>query len=147
MRRILAALAVVFVAVTVEGQTQDPYVKVENPFQGEYALTLGAPLDLHVDVAGVRLATLTLTASSAVEAGKSIKCQAELVGENTTTERVTVRTAMLLEGEGGKALERINLDPFRPRAQREFDERQTVRIDGTNLQAAGKLYVYVELQP
>lgn len=147
MRRMLAALAVVFIAVGVQGQTKESYTRSASPFQGEYALTLGSPIDLHVDVDGIRLVTLTLTASAAVEADKPIKCQAELVGENTTTERVTVLTAMLLEGPDGKGLERINLDPFRIRPGRRFDERQTIRVDGSNLQAAGKVYVFVELQP
>lgn len=146
MRRfMLVATISALMTLPAWGQDAPAFTRSSSPFQDEFALTLGMPIQVRVDIVGVRVETLTVTPAADVVAGKQIRTEFAVVGENSASDRATVSAVLLLEDADGHGLERVTLDPFRVRGERSYDERQTVRIPGEALAAAAKVYVLLEV--
>jgi hypothetical protein len=121
------------------------YRNSDNPYQGDHAVTLGAPVDLHVAVAGVRFATLTVTAAQEVKAGETVRCQITLSGDSAASAKAVVTAVLLLEDKNGRGLDRLSLDTFKVKPGRTFDERQTLKVAGDSLVATSRVYVLLEV--
>ncbi len=145
MRRVVFALVAAMVAGAVVAQENPAYSPGENPYQGDFPFTLGQPVGLHVDIQGVRLDSLTVTALGEVRPGEKVKCEAVLAGNNTSERKASLTTVLLLEDADGKALERVSLESFKAKSKREFQERQKVAVAGEALAAARKVYLFVQL--
>ncbi len=145
MRRVIFALMVASVAGALYGQGTPTYTPVENPFQGDFAFTLGQPVSLRVDIQGVRLDNLTVTALAEARPGQKLKCEAVLAGDNSTDKKATLTPVLLLEDASGRALEKVSLDPFKVKTGREFQERQKITVEGDSATAARKVYVFIQV--
>lgn len=146
MRQLMmAAVVCVMVAWPAGAQDAPAFTPSSSPFQEEYELTLGRPVQVRVDIIGVRIATLTVTPAAEVEAGREIRTEFAFTGENSAADRATVNAVVLIENADGHALERVTLDSFRVRGERSFDERQTVRVAGDSLAAAARVYLLLEV--
>jgi hypothetical protein len=145
MRCVLGALILGLVAMTAAAQDAANYTTSESPFQAEYPITIGAPVELHVAVTGVRFATVTLTPTQEVKPGEPIRCEVAMAGDSVATGKATVTAVLLLEDKDGKGLERLVLDNFKVKSERPFDVKQTLRATGDNLLAAAKVYVLIEV--
>ncbi|HVN77250.1 MAG TPA: hypothetical protein VMT19_13110 [Thermoanaerobaculaceae bacterium] len=145
MRRVIFALVFALVAGTLCAQEAPVYARGENPFQGDFPFALGQPINLNVDVEGVRLDAVTVSARGEVRAGEKVRCETLLAGNNTTDKKPTLTMVLLLEDADGKALEKVTFDQFRAKAGKEFQERQRVVITGEALAAAHKVYVFVQI--
>ncbi|MGD1147206.1 MAG: hypothetical protein ABR961_04585 [Thermoanaerobaculaceae bacterium] len=145
MRRMIFALVVSLVAGAVFAQESPTYTPGENPFQGEFAFVPGQAIGLHVDIQGVRLDSVTLSALGDVRPGDKVKCEAVVAGSNKTDKKATLTAVLLLENADGKTLEKIALDQFRAKAGKEFQERQKLTIGGDALAGARKVYVFVQV--
>jgi len=132
-------------AVAVGAQEAPAFAPSSSPFQNEYELTLGSPVDVRVDIVGVRVATLTVTPAAEVQRGESIRTEFAIAGENSAADRASVSAVLLLEDAEGRSLERVTLEPFRVRGERSFDERQTLRVSGDALAVSAKIYVLFEV--
>ncbi len=147
MRRfMLVATMSALMTLPAWGQDAPAFTRTSSPFQNEYELTLGRPVQLRVDIVGVRVDTLTVTPAAEVEAGKEIRTEFTVAGDNSASDKATVSAVLLLEDADGHGLERVTLDPFRVRGERSFDERQTIRVAGEALAAAAKIYVLLEVE-
>lgn len=148
MHRWLAVgVSCLMVGVAMAQEAQAPsYTRGDNPFQGEFAIELGKPVTLNVEVQGVRLRTLTLTPTAEVVPGKEIRCDVLLDGENAGDAKATITTILLLEDSDSQALERVTPDSFRVRGGRTFEDTERVKVTGDALNAARKVYVFIEIQ-
>lgn len=144
MRLPFAALAAVLTVGFASGQGP-VYAPAENPFQGDFPLVLGEPLVLHVDVQGVHLDGVTVSAIGEVRAGEKSKCEVTVAGTNTADKKAELTTVLLLEDADDKPLERLTLDPFRVKAGKPFQERQRLTAPGDALAGARKVYVFIQL--
>jgi hypothetical protein len=147
MQRLVVALSLVLLVglcAATPGQAGTP---AENPYQAEFDFTLGKPVEMRVDVGGVSLETILITAREEVRPGAPIKCDVQFVGNNASDKKVTLTTVLLLEDAGGKGLNqgRISLEAFKVKGGRTFDEKQVVTIAGDTLSQAVKVYVLVEV--
>jgi hypothetical protein len=145
IKRVTLGLAAALVAGIAWAQASPAYAPAENPFQGEYAFTLGQPVELRVEVEGVRLDNVAVTALQEVRAGESVKCEVRVVGSSVAAKKATLTTVLLLEDRDGRGLERISLDLFRVKSGKPFDEKQKIRVGGDALTGASKVYVFVQL--
>ena len=147
MRRfMLVATMSAVMTLPAWGQEAPAFARSSSPFQDEYELTLGRPVQVRVDIVGVRVDTLTVTPAAEVEAGKEVRTEFALSGDNSASDRATVTAVLLLEDADGHGLERVTLDSFRVRGERSFDERQTLRVPGEALAGAAKIYVLLEVE-
>ncbi|GEM_PF-1147476 len=146
MRCAMGLIALTFLALVATAQDA-AYAPSENPFQNEYDFSIGRVIPLKVDVQGVRLDTLTLMPSQAVEAGKPVRCEVELVGNNLTNGKVQLSTVLLLEDASSKGLVdgRLQLEAFKVKANRAFTQRLPVSIPGEVLNRAAKVYVLIQV--
>jgi hypothetical protein len=144
MRRVIAVLAVL-VAASLAAQEATEYTPSDNPFQAEFAFVTGQPVNLKVEVAGVRLDTLSVTPRVEVTGDFPITCDVVFAGSSEATRKVVVTAVLLLEDSAGKSLEKLNLDPFKVKPGRAFDERQSMKVAGSSLRGAAKVYVFVEV--
>jgi hypothetical protein len=145
MRRVIFALVAALVAGALFAQETPAYTPGENPFQGDFTFVLGQAVGLHVDIQGVRLDSVTVSAVGEVRPGQKVKCEAVLAGNNTTDKKPTLTTVLLLEDADGQTLEKVTLDPFKAKAGREFQERQKVTVGGDALAAAHKVYLFIQV--
>lgn len=146
MNRVTLVLAAVSVAGLAFAQEGARYTKAENPFQAEYAFGSGRPIELRVDVEGVRLDTVTV---SALEEGRPtgpIRCEVQLTGNNVAEKKAALTTILLLENSSGKGIERLQLGRFKVKSGKPFDEKQTLNVGGDALTAAMKVYVFVQVE-
>ncbi len=151
MHRGGVALAAALLAASLGAQQSDEaaqrsYTLAESPYMVELDFTLSAPVDLFVEIGGVRLEGVRIDPQGAVEEGASVRCQLTAYGGHTGGARPTVYIAMLLEDENGKGLERVAMDEFRPARGRPFEEVQRKQVSGTALLAARKIFVMVEVK-
>jgi hypothetical protein len=144
MERATFALLATLVAGLATAQGPG-YTPAENPFQADYAFTLGQPVALHVEIEGVRVDTITLAAQQDVRAGEAVKCQGEVVGSNTAAKKATLTTVLLLEDARGNSLGRVPFEPFKAKSGKPFDERQKVTAEGSALAGATRVYVFVQV--
>ncbi|MCX7894895.1 MAG: hypothetical protein N2447_02930 [Thermoanaerobaculum sp.] len=147
MRGMGAMVVVLILGLGVGWAQEEPsFQVVENPFQEEYALKLGEPVKLYVEVEGTRFADFTLTPQGNVEPGKTIKAQVMINGTRTASSRAEIVPVFLLEDANGKSLERVSPAPFKVRGSRPFEYRDTVNVSGDALAAAAKVWVYLEIR-
>jgi hypothetical protein len=145
MRRVIFALVVGLVAGALVAQETPAYTPGENPFQGDFAFVLGQAVGLRVDLQGVHLDSVTMSAVGEVRPGQKVKCEAVVAGSNTTDKKATLTAVLLLEDADGKKLERVTLDPFRAKAGKDFQERQKVFVGGDALTGARKVYLFIQV--
>ncbi|HPC83702.1 MAG TPA: hypothetical protein P5234_09840 [Thermoanaerobaculaceae bacterium] len=147
MRRVVALIAFTFAALISMAQDA-AYAPSENPFQNEYEFSIGRVIQLRADVQGVRLDTVTLMPVEAVEAGRPVRCEVELVGTNLAERKVEIATVLLLEDATSKGLEggRLQLEPFKVKAGKAFAQRLPVSVQGDALNRAAKVYVLVQMK-
>ncbi len=151
MHRGGAVLAAVLLAVPLAAQEADEvpqrsYIQADSPYMVELDFSLAAPVDVFVEIAGVRLDRLRLDPQGAVDEGTSVRCQVTATGSHTGGARPTVSIVLLLEDQDGKGLERVIMEPFRPGRGRSFDEVQRAPVPGSALLAARKIFVLVEVK-
>ena len=145
MDRMMFALAATLVAGLAFAQGGPGYAPAENPFQGDFGFTLGQPTALRVDIQGVQLDGITLTAQGEVRAGEVVKCQVQVVGASVAEKKATLTVVLLLEDAEGRNLERVMLEPFKVKPGKPFDERQKLTAEGSALAAAARVYVFVQV--
>ena len=145
MRRVIFALVVALVSGALFAEESPTYTLGENPFQGDFAFTVGQPVVLRAEIQGVRLDSVTLSARGDVRPGEKVKCDVVVAGSNTTDKKATLTVVLLLEDADGKALEKVTLDPFRAKGSKEFQEQQKVTIAGDSLAGARKVYLFIQV--
>ena len=145
MHRVVAVLVVVLVAGVAVAQQPGSYTPAENPYQADLAFTSGKPIDLFVEIEGVRLDGIVVLPGGDARAGEQVECDIQVVGVSVAEKRATINTVILLEDAEGKPLERETLDPFRVKAGKPFDEKQKRAVSGSALINAAKVYVLVQV--
>jgi hypothetical protein len=145
MRRAVTVVALVLLTGLALAQ-ETTYTPSENPFQSEFDFVLGRAVELRADVQGVRLDAVTVSALETVEAGKPIKCEVELLGNNLTDRKVTISAVLLLENETSKGMDRIQVGAFKVKAGKGFAQKQEVSVGGDALSQAVKVYVLVQIE-
>ena len=146
MQRSITALVVALAAGGVaNAQGAAPYTPSENPFQGDYAITLGRPVALHVEVVGIRLDSLTLRTPAEIKAGEPVRCDVVVAGHNAGERKAELTIVLLLEDRDVKALERVALEPFKVKSGKDFSESQQVDVGADALAAASRVYVFVQV--
>lgn len=128
------------------GQEEPAYKPGENPFQEEFALSLGQPIKVYVEVERTRFAELTLTPQGNVEPGKPVKCQVVITGARVASGKVEILPVLLLEDANGKSLDRVTPPPFKVRGERPFQYKETATVSGDSLASAAKVWVYLEVR-
>jgi hypothetical protein len=145
MDRVRFALLATVLAGLASAQQGPGYAPAENPFQDDYGFTLGQPTALHVDIQGIRLDSITLTAQQEVRPGETVKCQVQVAGASVAEKKATLTVVLLLEDTEGRNLERVKLEPFKVKPGKPFDERQKITAEGSALAAAARVYVFVQV--
>ena len=145
MKRVFFALVVALAAGGAMAQDTPAYAPGENPFQGDYAITIGQPVVVRVDVQGVHLDGVTVTPLAEVKSGEKVKCEVAVDGANTAERKAELTTVLLLEDGNGKPLERVTLDAFKVKPGREFRERQRLQVDAATLTEAKRVYLFVQV--
>ncbi len=145
MKRVIFALVAASVAGAACAQEAPAYAPGENPFQGDYAITIGQPVVVRVDVQGVHLDDVTVTPLGEVKSGEKVRCEVAFAGANTAGKKAELTAVLLLEDAEGKALERVALDPFKVKSGREFREGQKLPIEAGTLTDAKRVYVFVQV--
>ena len=145
MHRVITRLALAIATVAVFGQEMPSYALGENPFQGDYALTIGEPVVLRAEVEGIWIDELTVTSLAAVKPGEKIKCEVSIAGMNKTDKKAHLTSVLLLEDGEGKALERVTLDPFKAKPGKQFREKKKLVIANDTLAFAHRVYVFIQV--
>ena len=144
MRRVVAAFAAALTAVLVSAQSPPGYTTSDNPFQGDYAFAHGSAIALKANVKGLLLDSLALATTEAVRAGQKVACVVRVQGRNRVDSKVTLKTILLLENAAGRGVERVELKEFKAKAARAFDEEQPVEVMGDSLNAAVRVYIFIQ---
>ena len=149
MQRLSVALSLVMLLGLLVASPGPAGTPAENPYQAEFEFALGKPVEMRVDVEGVSLESILVTARDVVRPGESVKCDVEFVGNNASDKKVTLTTVLLLEDAEGKGLSqgRVSLESFKVKGGRTFDDKQTITVPGDVLSQATKVYVLVEVVP
>jgi len=129
----------------VTGQEATDYTTAENPFQAEYAFTSGQPIVMRVDIQGVMIESITITAPGTLPPDGKVACGVQVAGANETGRKVTVTAVLLLEDASSQALERLSLAPFRVKSRRAIEARQSLEVESTALAAASRVYVFLKI--
>jgi len=145
MRRGIFALVGARGAGALFAQESPTYAPGDNPFQGDFNFTPGQAIGLHVDIQGVRLDSVTLSALGDVRPGEKVKCEVVVAGNNTSNKKATLTAVLLLEDADGKALEKVALDLFKAKAGKEFQDRQKLSVGGDALAGARKMYLFIQI--
>jgi len=145
MQRWMLALAAVSVAGLALAQETGRYKPSQNPFQGEFPFGPGRLVELLADVEGVRLDGVTVNPQEEVRPGQQIRCEVQVTGNSVAKKKASLTTVLLLEDAGGKGIQRVQLTPFKVKAGRPFDERQTLPVAGDTLSSAMKVYVFIKI--
>lgn len=145
MHRVAVVLLVVLAAGVAAAQQPGSYTPVENPYQADLAFTSGRPIDLFVEIDGVRVDGIVLVPGGDPRAGEQVDCQLQVLGASVADKRATVNAVILLEDADDKPLERVTLDAFRVKPGKPFDEKQKRVVSGDALLGATKVYVLVQV--
>jgi len=144
MRGVLSAL-VALVAMAAAAQEATDYTTVENPFQAEYEFASGQPIVMRVDIQGVMVDSIAITAPGTLPPAGKADCSVQVTGANESGRKVTVTTVLLLEDAKGAGLERLSLAPFRAKSGRPIAAKQTVAVESASLAAASRVYVFIKI--
>lgn len=150
MRRVTTAVAAVVLlvgAAAASAQDTGAYSRVANPYQAEFPFELGQPVEPRVELGGILMSQVVLTARGDVEAGRPVKCSVVVRGTGAAEARATLRLILLLEDDESRGLEKVVVDPFRIKAGKPFERDETVRIEGDALLGASKVYLFAEVEP
>ncbi len=145
MRVFVAVGASILVAMTAAAQETPAFKVSENPYQEELPFAVGQPVRLLVDVDGVRFTTLTVTPRGETKGGE-VTCEVSLDGTNQRPGKVEVSGVLLLEDARGKGIERLPLEAFKAKGGKDFNESFRVSLRAETLQAAERVYVFLELK-
>jgi hypothetical protein len=140
------ALAATVIVGLAAAQPGPEYAPADNPFQRDYGFTLGQPVELRVQVEGIRLDRIAVSAQDEVRAGESVRCEVQVVGSSVAAKKAKLTTVLLLEDHEGRGLERIQLDPFKVKNGRPFDETQKATIGGDALLGASRVYIFIQVE-
>jgi hypothetical protein len=144
MRGVLGAvLALVAVAATAQEATD--YTTAENPFQGEYALTVGQPLTIRVDIQGVLIDSITVAPPASLPADGKVECTVTVAGANESARKVAITVVLLLEDANSQALERLSLAPFKVKSRRPFNVQQRLDVQVASLAATQRTYLFLKV--
>lgn len=144
MRSVLGAVFAL-VAVATSAQEATDYTTVENPFQGEYAVTVGQPIPLRIDIQGVMIDSITAAPPAALPADGKVSCTVTVAGANETARKVAITVVLLLEDANSQALERLSPAPFKVKAGSQFTSQQKVDAQVASLAAAQRAYVFLKI--
>ena len=144
MRSLLALLVAVVGATSVVAQETGAYSQGENPFQADYEFVLGRPIEVRVDVQGVRIDQVTLLALEEVRPGSEVRGEIQIAGSNVGDKKATLTLVMLLEDANGKGLGRVSMEPFKAKTGKPFDQRQKVTIAANSLNGALRVFLFVQ---
>jgi hypothetical protein len=144
VQRVMAALAAALIAGVVSAQSPPGYATADNPFQGDYAFALGSAIAIKADVKGLLLDSVTVSTSEQVRAGAKVKCQVRVQGRNRLGNKATLKTILLLENAAGRGIEKLELNPFKAKSARAFDEQQSVEVAGDSLRASVSVYIFIQ---
>ena len=144
MRGVLSAL-VALLAVAAFAQEATDYTAAENPFQAEYAFTLGQPIVMRVDIQGVMIETISISAPGAVSTDETVECSVQVAGSNETSKKATLTVVVLLEDASSKALERLSLAPLRIKSRRPIDAQESIEIQNASLASAARAYIFLKV--
>ena len=145
MHRVAVVLLVVLAAGVAAAQQPGSYTPVENPYQADLSFTSGRPIDLFVEIDGVRVDGIVLVPGGDPRAGEQVDCQVQVLGASVAERRATVNAVILLEDADDKPLERVTMDPFRVKPGKPFDEKQKRVVTGDALLGASKVYVLIQV--
>lgn len=144
MHRSVAAIGLVGFA-TVAG-AQSAYTPVGNNYGAEFAFAPGRPIELRVEIEGVRFDTLAVIPSTGTDGDRPVSCEVAVEGSSVAARRSTVSVVVLLEDENSRGLDRIAMEPFRVKAEKPFAERQTLDVPAPSLRAALRAYVLLQVE-
>ena len=82
MQRLSVGLSLALVAALALPTPGSAGTPAENPYQAEFDFALGRAIELRVDVLGVSLDTITVTARGEVSPGSPAKCDVQFTGSN-----------------------------------------------------------------
>lgn len=142
----VALLAVPLVAQDAAEGPQRSYTQADSPYMVELGFSLREPVEVFVEMGGVRLDTVRVDPQGPVEEGAAVRCQVTAAGSHVGGGRPTVAIVMLLEDQDGKGLERLPMESFRPGRGRPFEEVQRVPVPASALLAARKIFLMVEVK-
>lgn len=147
MRHVVSVIALTVLAVLASAQ-EAAYSPSENPFQNEFDFSPGRVIELRADVQGMRLDLISLVVLETVQAGKPIKCEIELTGNNMSSGKVEVSAVLLLEDATSKGIQggRLLVEAFKVKSGRAFAQKQSVQVPGDVLTQVSKVYVLIQLQ-
>lgn len=141
-----AVLFILVAAVAAAQETQErSYTESESPFMGTFDFSLQAPVEVFAEVKGVRLRTLRIDTQQPVSEGTAVRCQITASGSNVGEGRPNVTIMMLLEDANGKGVARAQMEPFRPRPGRSFEEVKREDLPGDALLRARKIFIMIEV--
>ncbi|MGE5235877.1 MAG: hypothetical protein ACM3O7_05995 [Acidobacteriota bacterium] len=145
MHRAGLALVVMAWAGLAGGQGNPEYTQVANDFGAEFPYSSGSPIELRVEVLGVRFDTVAVTPQGEIVPGSPVRCEVAVDGSSVARKKAAITFVLLLEDAQGKTLERIGLDPFKVKSERSFSERQRRDVSGDALGSASKAYVFIHV--
>jgi hypothetical protein len=145
MWRALAMLVATLAVAAAFAQENGGYTPAENPFQADFPFAVGKPIELRIDIQGLRVDGVTWFALEAIQPKAPIRGEVLVSGANLG-KKATVTVVLLLEDERGDGLDRIALQPFKVKPGKPFEERQKLNVRGDSLIAATKAYVFVQVE-
>ncbi|NCO69646.1 MAG: hypothetical protein GW878_03875 [Acidobacteria bacterium] len=143
---VLGTLVLVTGVALAQPAGSPTYVQGENPLQGDFDFAVGRPINVFVDVQGLTLDTILVTALDELKAGAPVHCEVQFLGTNSGQKKATLAPVLLLEDSSGKGVGRITCNIFKAKPGRPYDERQKVQISGDALASASKVYVLVQIE-
>ncbi|MEW6336718.1 MAG: hypothetical protein AB1625_04885 [Acidobacteriota bacterium] len=144
MHRSVAVVGLIGCAAVAGAQSA--YTPVGNSYGAEFAFALGRPIELRVEVEGVRFDTLAVIPSAGTEGDRPVSCEVVVDGNSVAPRRSTVAVVVLLEDENSRGLDRIAMEPFRVKSEKSFVERQAVEVPAPSLRAAQRAYVLLQIE-
>jgi hypothetical protein len=144
MRRWVAAIGLLSFAAVA--RAQPAYAPVGNNYGAEFAFAPGRPIELRVEVEGVRFDTLAVIPSAGTEGDRPVSCEVAVDGSSVAARRSTVMVVVLLEDENSRGLDRVAMEPFRVKAEKPFAERQTIDVPAPSLRAAQRAYILIQIE-
>ena len=144
MRRPCMALAVMCIAGGAFAQEAPSYTPSDNPFQGDYHFAAGQPITFHIDLVGVHLDDLTVKALDEPPKDGRINCDVTLTGSGAADHKTELTVVLLFEDANRSGIERISLEAFKVKKEKSFHETQRMSIGVDTMNAAKRVYIFVQ---